>query len=219
MAAEDPQAIVRCQIGLSNRYLRSGQYDAAGPLLETALASARQAGDRILEGRVLNNIGLLHSWSHRYEQALSSYRKALEVREGIGYSRGVVINHHNIGDTHFQVADWAKAYVAFQRSRELAEEMGWTRGVVLNEVYMAYISAVRGQADVTRVLDCTERARALGDSETTTAGAWLAGRLLLEQGHLDRARKQLRRALEDAERWDLKPMALVIQEMLDGMEA
>jgi hypothetical protein len=96
--------------------------------------------------------------------------------------------------------------------------MGWMRGVVLNEVYMAYISAVRGQADVSRVLDCTERARALGDSETTTAGAWLAGRLLLEQGHRDRARRQLQSALQDAERWDLKPMALVIQEVIDGIE-
>ena len=218
-AADDPQAIVRCQIGLSNRYLRSGQYDAAGPLLETALESARKAGDRILEGRVLNNIGLLHSWSHRYEEALSSYRKALEVREGIGYTRGVVINHHNIGDTHFQVADWAKAYVAFQRSRELAEEMGWLRGVVLNEVYMAYIRAIRGQTDVDSVLECTERARALGDSETTTAGAWLAGRLLMEQGDHVRARAQLESALDDAERWDLKPMALVIQEVLDSLSS
>ncbi len=217
-AADDPQAVARCQIGLSMRRLRSGQYHAAGPLLETALESAREAGDRILEGRVLNNIGLLHSWSHRYEEALSYYRKALEVREGIGYTRGVVINHHNVGDTHFQVEDWAKAYVAFQRSRELAEEMGWVRGVVLNDVYMAYISAVRGQADVATLLSCTQRARELGDTETTTAGAWLAGRLLLEQGDKEAASSQLQSALEDAERWDLKPMVTVIKEMLKGIE-
>ena len=216
-AADDPQAVVRCQIGLSNRYLRSGQYDEAGPLLETALRSAREAGDRILEGRVLNNIGLLHSWSHRYDEALSSYRRALEVREGIGYTRGVVINHHNVGDTHFQVEDWAKAYVAFQRSRELAEEMGWMRGVVLNDTYMAFISAVRGQGDVDEVLACTERARELGDTETTTAGAWLAGRLLLEQGKDTAATDQLRSALEDARKWDLQPMVAVIEEMLEGI--
>src|SRR5690606_4407971 len=139
---------------------------------------------------------------------------ALEVREGIGYTRGIVVNHHNIGDTHFRAGDYARAWVAFQRSRELAREIGWARGVVLNEVYLAYIDAVRGQADVGPLLEATERARDLGDAEIATAGAWLAGRFLLEKGRVEEARTQLERAREEAHAWDLLPMAAVIEEML-----
>lgn len=211
-ATDDPVAQVRCEIGLANRYLRVGRHEEAAPLLDRALVASRELGDRILEGRVLNNIGLLHSWAGRHAEALSYYRRALEVREGIGYVRGVVINHHNVGDTHFQLGDWARAYVAFQRSQELAQEMGWPRGVVLNEVYMAYIAASQGQDSVDRILDATRRARTLGDAEITTAGSWLAGRYLAEQGRDAEARDQLDRALEDARKWELQPMVAVIEQ-------
>ena len=129
----------------------------------------------------------------------------------------MVINHHNVGDSHFQLGDWPKAYVAFQRSKELAEEMGWPRGVVLNEVYMAYISAIEGQDGVDRILHATEQARQLGDAEITTAGSWLAGRFLAEQGMTDAAKAQLERAMEDAERWELAPMKAMIRETTQSL--
>ena len=99
-----------------------------------------------------------------------------------------------------------------QRSQELAAEMGWKRGVILNEVYMAYISASQGQDDVARILEATEKARAMGDAEITTAGSWLAGRFLAETGDAEAARNQLGRALEDAQKWELAPMVAVIEE-------
>lgn len=218
-AADDPVARARCEIGLANRYLRVGRHDEATRLLSRALEAARSVGDRILEGRVLNNLGLLHSWAGRHEEALASYRRALEVREGIGYVRGVVINHHNVGDTHFQLGDLARAFVAFQRSQELADEMGWPRGVVLNEVYLAYIHATQGTSGVEGILEATERARALGDAEITTAGSWLAGRFLAEQGRDAEARAQLQQALADARRWELAPMVAMIQRTAESLPA
>ena len=213
-AAGDPAAVARCEIGLANRHLRAGQYDQAEPLLQRALQTAREAGDRILEGRVLNNIGLVHSWARRFDEALVLYRQALEVREGIGYTRGVVINHHNVGDTHFQKGDWARAWVSFERSRELAAEMGWERGVVLNEVFMAYIDASRTSGGADAILAATERARSLGAAEITTTGSWLAGRYLLENGHHQAGRLQLEHALEDAARWGLTSMEGLIRDTL-----
>jgi tetratricopeptide (TPR) repeat protein len=215
-AGTNPAAVARCLIGLANRYLRAGQYEEARPLLERGLEAAVRAGDRILEGRVLNNIGLLHSSAGRYEQALGCFRKALEVREGIGYTRGVAVNHHNIGDVHFASEDWARAYVAFERSRELATEMGWERGVVLNDVYLGYLHAQRGaEVDgLTRMRAATDEARRLGDVETATTGSWLVGRWLVEQGRPEEARTALERALADARQHDLRPMAQVVTDML-----
>jgi tetratricopeptide (TPR) repeat protein len=212
LAKDDPAAFARCQIGLANRYLRSGDHERAHGLLEQALAASRGAADRILEGRVLNNIGLVHSWAGRHAEALRYYRAALELREGIGYTRGVVVNHHNIGDVHFHQGEHAKAWVAFERSRTIAEEIGWDRGVSLNDVFLAYLSSSNGGVD--SILEATNRARTLGDAEVVATGLWLAGRWLAERGRGDEARTQLQAALTEAGRFELKPMVDVIEETL-----
>ncbi len=220
LAEGDSAAMARCQIGLANRFLRSGAHDRAGELLFEAVQTSRAAGDRILEGRVLNNVGLVHSWAGRHEEALASYRAALELRQGIGYTRGVVINHHNIGDVHFQNGDRAKAWVAFHRSRELATEIGWTRGVSLNDVYLAYLHVTAGHGDITALSDAIEHARQLGDNEILTSGLWLAGRHLLEIGQPGAARVHLEEALETARQFGMQPMVEIISDLLnEGQEA
>ncbi len=206
--------MARCEIGLANRHLRTGDHERAQELLERALGTAREAGDRILEGRVLNNIGLVHSWGGRQDEALHYYRAALELREGIGYTRGVVVNYHNIGDVHFHSGDGARAWVSFQRSRELAAQIGWERGVALNDVYLAYLDV---GATAESVLEAADRARSVGDPEITTAGGWLAGRWLLEHDRPDEGRQQLEAALEEARRFELGPMVEVIRQALDAM--
>jgi serine/threonine protein kinase/tetratricopeptide (TPR) repeat protein len=223
LSEDDPAARARCEIGLANRYLRSGEHDRARELLEHALGTARASQDRITEGRVLNNIGLVHSWAGRHAMALHYYRAALELREGIGYTRGVVVNHHNIGDVHFHSGEYAKAWVSFQRSRELAEEIGWERGVALNDVFIAFLDARQGRADVDAILSATERARSFGDHEIVATGLWLAGRYYLERSRTDLAETHLTQALSEARRISLEPMIQVLEESLrtlhDGVEA
>ncbi|MEQ1503078.1 MAG: protein kinase [Myxococcota bacterium] len=214
LAEGDPAAQARCEIGLANRYLRSGEHDRARQLLERALGTVRGSGDRILEGRVLNNIGLVHSWAGRHHLALQYYRASLELREGLGYTRGVIVNHHNIGDVHFHSGDSAKAWVSFHRSRELAEEIGWDRGVALNDVYLAYLGAQHGRADVDAILAATERARGYGAVETVATGLWLAGRWLLESGRPDEAEQKLIEALVEARKFELQPMIEALEDTL-----
>ncbi len=216
-ASDDPALCARCQIGLANRFIRENELERAQPLLRNALRMARKAKDRILEGRVLNNIGLLYSWSDKHDDALFYYRRALEVREGIGYSRGVVINHHNVGDVHFQKGHWSRAHVAFQRSRELAHRIGWKRGVVLNDVYLKFIEAQRGEVATDVLREATQRAMQLDDPEISTTGAWLLGRHLAETQQ-DGAREQLDAALDDARRYGIQPMVRVVGEAIAGLE-
>ena len=216
LAAGDPAAQARCRIGLANRYLRAGDGDRALHTLEQALTTARAASDRILEGRVLNNIGLVHAWAGRTDDALRCYRAALELREGLGYTRGVVVNHHNIGDVWFQAKDFPRARLAFQRSRELAAAIGWTRGVVLNEVFLAYLDE---QRDPSTILDAADRARALGDAESAVTGRWLAGRWAVEHQRPEAARETLPQALLEATRLGLRPMADTIRAALESLPA
>jgi len=216
LAKGDAPATARSLVGLANRHLRCGEVEEAAPLLDRALSAARDAGDRILEGRVLNNIGLLHLARRDCDEALASFRAALRVREGIGYTQGAMVNHHNIGDAHFARGDYARAYVAFERSRDLAAEIGWERGFALNDVYLGFIDAERGRvADgLARIDGAISAARRLGDAEIATSGALLAGRWLFAHARHEEARAYLLRALDDARRFDLRPMAREIETLL-----
>jgi class 3 adenylate cyclase/tetratricopeptide (TPR) repeat protein/tRNA A-37 threonylcarbamoyl transferase component Bud32 len=215
----DAGATARCESGLANRYLRAGRLDEAGALLSRALATAREASVRVLEGRVLNNIGLLHAQSGDSEQALTYFRQALEVREGLGYRRGVVINHHNIGDIHFERGDLARAHVAFSRSREIAEEMGWLRGVAMNDIFLAYIDAVRGASGVDPLEAAVGRARALTDGGTVAVGESLLGRWWKDHDRRVEAEEHYALALTAARESELTPLAANIEKVLEGMRA
>ena len=206
LAEGDPSAVARCEIGLANRFLRTGRMDEAKSLLDRALTTARSSPDRLLEARVLNNLGLINMQTGRYDDALRDFRAALNVREGLGFTRGVVINHHNIGNVHFQRGDYARAHVAFARSRELAQEMGWVRGIVLNDVYQAYIRAVRKQDTIESLDEVLERSRTLRDGETTALGEWLYGRWLRDSGDDIGARVRFDLALKEAKESELAPM-------------
>ena len=212
-AKHDPITMARCLLGLATRTIRAGHLDQAEPLLAQALANARRAGDRILEGRVLNNQGLLHSWREDHDRALEFYRAALELRQSIGYTRGVAVNQHNLGDVHLRRGDRVRAAGAFARSRDLAQSLGWASLVTLNDIYLAYL----GSDTLQPILDATAKARALDDAEGVTAGGWLAGRWLAEHDDLDAARAHLHTALDDAQQHRFEPMAALIRRELQGL--
>jgi serine/threonine protein kinase/tetratricopeptide (TPR) repeat protein len=215
-AAEDPNAIARCLLGLATVHLRMGRFDRARPLLDEALTQARATVDRILEGRILNNIGMIHVAEEDFDAAVRSFRKAIQVREGMGYLRGAAVNHHNIGDVHFIRGDLSRAYVSFRRARDLAEEIGWTRGVAMNEVYLAFIDAQeQGETrGLQRIDEAVRVARDLGDVEIAVSGAWLGARLLAARGDHEEARHRLLTALEEARRLCLAQHELMIQRAL-----
>lgn len=220
-AGEDRGAIARCKLGMASRQIRDGELDAAAELLDKALKNARLSGDRILMGRVLNNLGLLHYWGGRFDEALDAFRDALQVREGIGYSAGLVINHHNIGDVHFSRGDLSRAWVAFSRSREIAAEMGWRRGVALNDVYLGYIEATRRDVGegLTRIQAAIQAALELGDAEVAANGGLIAARLLHHEGRDAEARQMLDEARAQAETAGLRVMLQSLDSLASELDA
>jgi eukaryotic-like serine/threonine-protein kinase len=206
LCADRPAHAATCRLGLANRFERAGEYERSVTLLLQALQEARAAGDRILEGRVLNNIGIHHSHRQHFDEALYFYRTALEVREGIGYTKGVIINHHNIGDVHFSRGDYAKAAVAFDRSRDLASQVNDEACVLINQVYLGYIDAERGLPGLEKISQSIERARNIGDGETLVIGQWLLAKWHASQDDQDAARALLAEAAANLNQWGLHNM-------------
>ncbi|MSQ00270.1 MAG: tetratricopeptide repeat protein [Myxococcales bacterium] len=167
----------RMLLGLANHAARRGDNDAALALLQKALPHAERAGDRVLLGRVINNIGIVFLDSARPAEALLEFRRALEMRRGLGYRPGEVVNLHNIGDALLRLGDHGRAWAAFEQSRDLSRECAWDRGVVMNEVFLHYLRGVRGEdvtADLTAAAATADR---LGEPESGFIARWSILRL------------------------------------------
>ena len=219
-AEGDITAQANCYIGMANQCIRRLELPQAKLYLEQALGLAKQAENKILIGRVLNNLGLLHVWAEEYRLALDCFREALSVREGIGYIMGTMINHHNIGDVHFRCGDTSRAWVSFQRSFEIAKAMGWRRGEALNEVFLGFIEARQESFEVgmERISAATHIAVEISDREISTNGQMLCGRLFIENGQFTKARELLERARECATEHGLLLMKRQIEGLLQTID-
>ncbi len=220
LAAGNPAAESACEVGLASLYLRSGDLDEASTLLHRGLQSARLGRDRILEGRILNNLGLLAADRGEFEAALNMFRDAIQIREGIGYLRGIAVNHHNLGDVYLRMHQNSRAHVAFERSREIATTMGWTQGIALNEVYLGYLMQGTTEDAVAAIDLAAAIARTLGDTELSHVGGWLAGRRLADAGQAERARERWQAVLDEEALYEGKTaLATTVRTALEALPA
>jgi tetratricopeptide (TPR) repeat protein len=182
-ADPDSKVAVRACLGFATLLLRRDEPQAALDQLERAQRGAVRAQDRILLGRVLNNLGLVHHARRDYEAALHCFGQALRVREGIGYRWGTIVNHHNIGETWLHLGDLAQAHAAFSESLRLARELEWLPGITMNALYLGYLDAQRGdERGGARLDEALQRARASRDWALVADGLGLRARLALARG-------------------------------------
>ncbi len=219
----DDALVARSQLGLANVLLRSGDGDGAQTLLTEARAGAVRAADRILEGRVVNNMGLVHHAAGRYRDALACFQESRRIREGLGYRRGVAVNLHNIGDTWARLGERALAWGAFTESRSLARRIRWRAGEVMNDVWMAGLEAEEATTGAPRT-DARIRleaaisdARTLADPETILTGRRLLAATLLRDGKPDEARAELEAAHGEAVALDARVMATELERAITAL--
>jgi len=214
LAGGDPALLGSVFLAQARPSIRRGEAARARPLLEEALACARAAGDRILEGKAHNNIGILHHVAGDYDAAHACFEAARGIREGLGYRKGVAINLHNIGDTWLRRDETGRAWAAFTESRAIAERLQWRRGVVMNDLFLSHLelrrSGWRGpQVDslVARLGGHIRAAEALGDRESAVTGRLLLARAYRETQRLEAASEVLDDAMRAAERLDARVLA------------
>ncbi len=198
LAGDDDALAASALLGLAADHIRAGAESKALGYLEDARRRAGAAGDRILLGRIINNIGLVHHGAGRLKEALACFEEARELRRDTGYQHGEAVNLHNLGDTWLRLGEPGRAWASFERSRDLAASIGWAQGVALNELWMAWLEAGRSGGPLDAVAAAGERARELGDLDTAVTARWLVGRLQHERGQLGAAADVLADALEQA---------------------
>jgi tetratricopeptide (TPR) repeat protein len=188
VAGDDRGLAARMLLGLANHALQRDDNASARQLLAEARPLAEGAQDRILLGRIVNNLGIANLNEGRHQEALADFRRALELRRGLGYRHGEAINLHNIGDAWLRLRDPGRAWASFEQSRDVAREAGWERGVAMNDVYLGYLRGLRGEDVGLALQRAAATAQRLGDREIAITGQYFLARLASDTGGIAAAR-------------------------------
>lgn len=194
---ERPLALARLLRGRGTWRIQNAQYEGALSDLDQALELAETAGDKLLSGRIITNIGNIYNLMGKAEEAMTYYRRAGEIYQHLGFIRGAIINTHNIGDLYLRTGRLGRAYASLQESRNMAREYRWTKGEAFNMVYMGYIEAEMGDPEtgLKTLHDGLALCRKVGLQAHEGIGLWLEGRYFLRR-EPEHARALLVQAIE-----------------------
>jgi CHAT domain-containing protein/Tfp pilus assembly protein PilF len=160
------------------------------------LARRKEAATKEL-ARLLNEEGMALADRSDYDGALSLYRLALSVTEGLDFKMGTAFVLNNVGDALRHKGDYDAAAGALARSRSLAEEIGNREAAARATANLALVQMLRGENSA--ALDSCERSIAvfesLGNKRQVAVILHNMGSLYADQGDSDQALDFFRRAL------------------------
>ena len=207
--------------GRSASILRAaGRYDEADTRYDLALAAARQAGDKELQGATLQHQGNLAAERNQLEHASRLYQQALERFREAGNLGAVMRTYNLIGVVEQKAGRLAEARAWYEKSRERAVELKNQGGLgqAAQNIGIGWQEegeAARERGDEPAALRCFEEARrsveeslrvwqALG-GKPSEADSWSQlARIHLRLGDLAAAERHAHEALEIRESLGLK---------------
>ncbi|QRN95244.1 tetratricopeptide repeat protein [Archangium violaceum] len=182
-------------VGLVHQW-REG-FEAARPFFERSLERAREAGDALQQSFSLRHLAFADEEAGRLEQALEQHRRALSLREEVGYRWGVMFQAVAVGDVLcMRGNDCVAAEPYYARAAELSRELNEPLGAV--EAHMGLGRVARARGDGSRARQhfeaAVEAARQASDAVSEGRAALALSEVLVAGG--DRA--EARRVLEAA---------------------
>lgn len=120
---------------------------AAEPLLQTALAAARAAGDRAGEGRSLSNLGILRHADGRFDEARNLLEEALVLLRGAGDTLGAANTWSVLGAFYHAAPSQDLARACYGAALETYREVGNVRREAAVTGSLALVEQEAGQYD------------------------------------------------------------------------
>jgi tetratricopeptide (TPR) repeat protein/transcriptional regulator with XRE-family HTH domain len=109
---------------LSGFLITRGHWDQCAALLLSALAAARQAGDRLGEADALVGLGGLQRNAGDYAAAATTLTQAIAIYIDVGDRTGHAVALSDLGFLHTLTGDYHAAEASHRRSLELARMVG-----------------------------------------------------------------------------------------------
>lgn len=122
-------AQVHYNLGISQQ--ASGQFDISVDSFQQALALCEQAGNpENIEGKIRNSLGLSYTEQQRFEDALTAYKRALELSRDAHDQRTEAQILGNLGKVHSARDDLLDAVAAYEQAREMRFNIGDRKGEI-----------------------------------------------------------------------------------------
>jgi tetratricopeptide (TPR) repeat protein len=173
-----------------HRYLKAGDHQSeAITIHSSALRAASRAGDRLAEGKALNNLGLVDLRRGRYQEAADYQRLALALFREIGDRTGEAHALGNLALVSFQEGDYQQTVDYHQQALALYRQAGDRTGEGRNLTNLGLVEERQGR--YAQAADYHEGALALfRETGNRAAQAYPLdnlGNVRLRQGHYQQA--------------------------------
>ncbi len=117
--------------GLAWTHFLQGRFDQARDASEASLMHARRAGALTELAAAENLLGGVYYRQSNWELSSQHTRRAMILREQMGYTWGVAATLSNLGILAVSAGDWNKARSFFERSLVLRKEVGDVEGMTI----------------------------------------------------------------------------------------
>jgi tetratricopeptide (TPR) repeat protein len=114
-------------------------------MYKEALQIQRDLGNESLQAICLNNIGTAYSEKGQYEDALTYYQQALQLREKSKVPQDIVEAVHNLGDTSAEMGQYDQAISYYLRALDLRRSMNDPRGAAIESYGLGRLFDYQGR--------------------------------------------------------------------------
>ena len=109
---------------IAHCYLRLGLMSEAEEFFQDALSSFRRVEDRVGIAYAFNNLGLVHKNACRWNRALASLSKSLEIAKTLGLAQHIIRVQLNLGVVYAKLRRFPEAITSFSTAAATAERFG-----------------------------------------------------------------------------------------------
>ena len=180
-----------------NKALAESRTADALRLFEQALATARTAGDKAGESKVLSGIGFTYRNLGQWQKMLDSFQQALPLSRQIGDKQGEAVALNLIGFAYFNLGQMAKALDLYQEALVLYRQTGNKPGEAQVLIDLGFVYRNLGQWQ--NYLDCQKQiltlTQQLGDKQGEAVALNLIGFAYFNLGQTAKALDLYQQAL------------------------
>ncbi|MFN2111256.1 MAG: ATP-binding protein [Anaerolineae bacterium] len=133
--------------GLAYLLLQQGQLEEARTTCQESMVFARRASDIAGLATLENIMGGIYYQQRAWSQAAHHTRRAMALREQMGYTWGVASTLSNLGLLAVLEGEWHQAKSFFERSLVLRQEIGDIEGVALVHNNLGTLNRDQGSLD------------------------------------------------------------------------
>jgi tetratricopeptide (TPR) repeat protein len=175
-----------------------GDFASSRSLYEETLTLAREEGDRDLEARTLNNLGIMaRDAEGNYASARSFQEQSLAIIRELGDLHSIIVILNNLGGIDQIEGDFASARLRHEEALAIAREVGDKTGIAHSLQWLGDLAYFEENYPLARkfreqaLVEQTE----LGDKWSIPSSLRMLGCIALRLGEYDRAAALLRESL------------------------